>query len=552
MPARQSRLQLPSTGNATAIGRIALAVMVLYFSTSENHPHERLLENHLFWAGLYLLATIGFALVSWRSWWWDYRLRTWSFGVDIAMVMVLEHYEPFHYGFFSAALAIVAFVLFSTTLRFGRGDTMRAAIAINVVGLIVCIGRNIPPFQDLVVTTGEIDAWMDVRHVLLTAVITALALWMAQQINPIPRLPRFEISRDGEDRLEGVLRYAARVTGAQRGTLCWRGIEDGTFTLIGLREDGTISAKPLVRNCGPVAGRDTAPLVFKERRCLTLDEAGNIAVARVGGDIGAIISDTGYGSGLSLPLTCGTGAGWLILADYPPYGWDILRAAPSVASEISHGIDRDELDRTARAAAMAGMRNAIARDLHDSVAQSLAGAGYWLQSLQMRPGIPEAVRDDLKRTKQALDHENASIREMIDRLRGDVDIDEPRDLADDLAGLVEVLGKQWRLDIAVHLPTERLRATPRAAHEIQQIVREALANAVRHGSAESVAIDVTKQNGKVRLAFEDDGTGFADEATIVRPRSISERTRTLGGTLEFGRGSKGARVQIDLPVELFR
>lgn len=201
---------------------------------------------------------------------------------------------------------------------------------------------------------------------------------------------------------------------------------------------------------------------------------------------------------------------------------------------------------------MSGLRNAIARDLHDSVAQSLAGAGYWLQSLQMKQGMPDHIRQDIARTKDALDKENSGIRAIIDRLRDDIEMGGRVHLGEELRGIIKDLASQWRLEITLNTPPDPLVVTPATAHNIQQILREALANAVRHGKAGKVVVTVARQAGRVALTIDDDGSGFAVAALCEAPRSLSERSLALGGSIEAANGACGARVVIDLPGELFK
>jgi signal transduction histidine kinase len=87
------------------------------------------------------------------------------------------------------------------------------------------------------------------------------------------------------------------------------------------------------------------------------------------------------------------------------------------------------------------------------------------------------------------------------------------------------------------------------AHEIEQLLREAIANAVRHGQA--AAIDVELRNGHDTLTLRvcDNGRGFAPDAPQHAPRSISERVRALGGSLTVDTGDKGTQLLITLPVE---
>ena len=95
-------------------------------------------------------------------------------------------------------------------------------------------------------------------------------------------------------------------------------------------------------------------------------------------------------------------------------------------------------------------------------------------------------------------------------------------------------------------------------HEISfyRILQESLSNIVKHSHATQVDIVVTRQEGRIRLTIQDNGTGFAPED--VRPAAgsggfgligISERAQLIGGTSRIestpGRGTT-VSIEVDL------
>lgn len=547
-------LRVPGSSVATCVARLVLALLLLYFSIvdPDQSGHRHVPDDG--WAVSYVIAALGLLLVALRSWWWDFQLRGIALATDIVIIVVIEHIEPVHYGFFTLAIAIAAFALLTTALRFGEKATWRAAVALNVVGMTVCGARNLPFFYPATHVTGEIDLWMDLRHVLVHLTVSALALWLARQISPVPGLPRFEAAGSDAGGLDAALAYAARVTGARRGVLCWQGHARSSCTTVAYGGADEVAAA-MTRECSKVRPKNAGtPLLFERSpaHALTIRGDGEIYVRLAREGLDQMPELSGFAEGLSLPVPCASGLAWLVLTELPPIGTDLLRAAHAIGSEIAYGIDREQFEHISREAAMNGLRNSIARDLHDSVAQSLAGAGYWLQALQLKKDMPDQVRAEIARTKEALDKENSGIRAIIDRLRTDLDVDAPRRLGEEIEGLLEVLGQQWRVDIAFREPPGDLLVAAATAHDVQQILREALANAVRHGSAGHVDVSLARNANRLIIGIEDDGTGFAAVPVDDPPRSLSERVEALGGRLEAGNSAKGARVMIDLPGELFK
>jgi signal transduction histidine kinase len=128
--------------------------------------------------------------------------------------------------------------------------------------------------------------------------------------------------------------------------------------------------------------------------------------------------------------------------------------------------------------------------------------------------------------------------------------------------LSEVLGeiaKQW--DCVTPLTVEPLDAAAPATLmvHLSLMLAEAVANAVRHGSAATVRISVIKSREEITVHVRDDGRGFKggetfcmkDEqlrAAAIGPFSLHERIRELGGLLTLKSSSAGVALEIQLPL----
>ena len=93
--------------------------------------------------------------------------------------------------------------------------------------------------------------------------------------------------------------------------------------------------------------------------------------------------------------------------------------------------------------------------------------------------------------------------------------------------------------------------------DVYLIVREAIVNAVRHGSASRVAIRVSRPGGRLAVSIADNGCGFpfagsysgdALRSMGAGPRSLLERVSSLGGSLQLESGHGGARLEVVLPL----
>jgi signal transduction histidine kinase len=104
---------------------------------------------------------------------------------------------------------------------------------------------------------------------------------------------------------------------------------------------------------------------------------------------------------------------------------------------------------------------------------------------------------------------------------------------------------EMRLDGEVIVPA----ATQEA---LLRVLREAIINAIRHGEAERIVVELS-DGPEVRLSVTDDGDGFDVAASVAAPgrlglRSMEARVRAIGGELTIdSEPGRGTRVEIRLP-----
>lgn len=200
-------------------------------------------------------------------------------------------------------------------------------------------------------------------------------------------------------------------------------------------------------------------------------------------------------------------------------------------------------------------RQRIARDLHDSMSQSLFSTTLHLRTAERalaREGMDRTgpVGQELDRAGQLTGAALAEMRALVFELR-------PGALAED--GLVVALelhaaavSAREELAIAVHGPDERLPLAPAAEEQLYRLGQEALANVVKHAHASEAAIDVTTADGAVAIEIRDDGRGF--DAAVGRAggfglRSMRARAADLGSRLEIASApGRGTVVRVKLPA----
>jgi signal transduction histidine kinase len=216
--------------------------------------------------------------------------------------------------------------------------------------------------------------------------------------------------------------------------------------------------------------------------------------------------------------------------------------------------------RELREATAVDERVRIARDLHDGVVQTLAATALQLEAL--RPLLrrdPERAFSRVADLQDTLAGQQRELRAFIRALEPDA----PGTPLDAQAGLSERLGefaarlaREWGVAVRWRLRPEDARAEAAIAYDLLRIVSEATANAVRHGGARVVTLDIELDAEALRVTVEDDGRGFAftgrlDHAALdarnLGPRSLLWRVTGRGGSLAVQSGGKGARLEIVLP-----
>ena len=196
-------------------------------------------------------------------------------------------------------------------------------------------------------------------------------------------------------------------------------------------------------------------------------------------------------------------------------------------------------------------RASIARELHDSTAQSLAALLLELSVLAA------------ENTEPLLEARIARIRsivsDVLDEVRLVAHTVHPRVLDDlGLAAALQLLARETEersgTVVTCSGPASLLSLDAASASTLYRVAQEAVGNAIRHANATRVSICVAQGNGVVELEVGDDGVGFnTGEVEKRRPGmglfTMRERAALVGGrvTLQSLPGV-GTRVLVVVPV----
>jgi signal transduction histidine kinase len=191
---------------------------------------------------------------------------------------------------------------------------------------------------------------------------------------------------------------------------------------------------------------------------------------------------------------------------------------------------------------------ALAGDLHDSVVQFLAGAAFRVEALKRDQAMGRDLEMDLEELKQLMLQEQGELRSFIAALRSGPTI-ELAELAKNLNDLAGKLSRQWDVLCEFSAEDSEAKISSRIRFDAEQLVREAVANAVRHAGATNVKIRLSAKSDDLLLDLINDGERYPKSPDgDAMPRSLSERVRLAGGELELSRGLGLTKISVSLPL----
>ena len=536
------------TSRIIAVGRGVLAVAFLFalwidpaVSMRETHVTNLLIAIYLFWATALIVVAA-------KSWWFDYRLAPIAQGVDIAMFVTAIYLteSPFS-EFQSPFLALAAFLLISAMVRWNWKAT--------VITALLLLAANLALAAVLHYAQLEITPFRLVRRIFYMLLLSGILIWLSVSrgggrpllLAEPPALLGTEKISERRARLIGwLLQQVSSMLGAGKVALAIAPSEEPWVELWQSNANGTAT---VLRGPAKYAGdltRQQPIRLFQQDKARALFLLNEEIVAAKGVAPSGLATFLGVDEGVIAPVESAIGSGQLLVWDMKMPSTDSLPVAGSLARQIGNALDREEMAVLARNAAEARVRHALARDLHDSVAQFLAGTLFRLEALRRWSREGNDPEPEIDAIKSALRREQGQLRQLIDNLRKGKDTDRHTEIADELQDLMAEAGAHWHIETRLLLPDGPLPVSVTLSHEIRQLVREGVANAVRHGKCRRVTVSLAAADGQLQLGIHDDGTGFPAISDAPRPRSIAERVDALGGTMHIHTSDAGTDLRIAL------
>jgi len=230
------------------------------------------------------------------------------------------------------------------------------------------------------------------------------------------------------------------------------------------------------------------------------------------------------------------------------YGLDEIALVTALAEQLGMMLETQRLRQHARDIAIVEERQRLARDLHDSVTQSL----YSL-TLFSRAGREAAEDGDAARLAHSLTelehntlHALREMRLLLYELRP-ADL-EHEGLARAIQLRLETVERRVGLQLDVQL-ADLPPLPPSFEVQLYHIIVEALNNVIRHAAASRLHVALVEQDGFLNLRVEDDGGGFdpVQRKGGMGLSNIRERVARLHGTITIT-SAPGSGAQLDAVI----
>lgn len=226
-----------------------------------------------------------------------------------------------------------------------------------------------------------------------------------------------------------------------------------------------------------------------------------------------------------------------------------LAVARSFSGQAAVAVELARLYQRLLHSAVSEERARLARDLHDSVSQSLYAMTLYTRAAQRR-----LSEGNLAAVEKHIQELHATAREALGEMR--MLIFELRPMALERYGLKGILEQRLKsveersglettleVDLPAGLP-------PVLEDNLYHVAIEALNNTLKHASASRVALSLRHTSGAIQLTIRDDGAGFdpQDSQGGLGLKNIQERAAALGGRADIQSApGAGASIFVEIP-----
>lgn len=214
--------------------------------------------------------------------------------------------------------------------------------------------------------------------------------------------------------------------------------------------------------------------------------------------------------------------------------------------------DLQEAHKKVEELTLANERQRMARDLHDTLAQGVAGLVMRLEAADahLTQGNTERTGEIIKQSMQQARRTLADARRVIDnlRLKSAPEMDFKELVQDEVQHFTDATGIP--VETSLHLTKHLSRLL---MEHSSYIIKECLTNIARHAQANKAWVTLSDKKERLSIEIIDNGVGFNTEAIGKNAGhygllGMQERVRLLGGELKVLSNPEGTTITIQTPL----
>ena len=232
--------------------------------------------------------------------------------------------------------------------------------------------------------------------------------------------------------------------------------------------------------------------------------------------------------------------------------YDLHELLTSIGFHLGLAIHKAQLDEEAQKQSIFRERLALAHELHDSLAQSIASLRFQCKALEAsvdESNLDSAARE-VARLREGVDRANGELRELLVHFRAPID---HRGLVPVLNDMLKRFQEESQILVFSQFHNGEMNPPVHIQRQVIRIVQEALANVKKHANAHIIRVLLRlSDKGTCRLLLEDDGCGFTGEidhgtsgGKHIGLQVMRERAAYIGADLNIeSESGEGSRVEL--------
>ncbi len=224
----------------------------------------------------------------------------------------------------------------------------------------------------------------------------------------------------------------------------------------------------------------------------------------------------------------------------------------NVGKHVGFLIEQARQDQDQARMLLVEERTRMANEMHDSLAQSLAGLRIQARILDetLHQGDEQVTWEELEKLQSQVEQANQELRCLIGRFRAPL---QSYEVIDSVEKEISLFKQKHNANVYFQNEWQQDSLSADQRTDVIRIVQEALTNIGKHANASNVRVLLRHQSNRYRLMVEDDGEGFDTVDSSVAGRVdhfgqqiMSERALNLGGEFKVeSEPGDGTRISLE-------